>query len=152
MDTEEKPAAKAKPNDILDSVSIAAFDLDGRIFRTLWHSLTRTPDVALAGVKGDFSEYLSPIRVFVALFSFQFVVASLFGTPLAGSLEQLTVAIEPEGGGQASLGFANWDTMVRCQCSAFGSCSGTTQRPVGVDRAGVTGSTLSSLRSTPGSS
>tara|TARA_Y100001933_G_scaffold259698_1_gene310167 strand:+ start:454 stop:1269 length:816 start_codon:yes stop_codon:yes gene_type:complete len=96
LDTEEKPAAKAKPNDILDSVSIAAFDLDGRIFRTLWHSLTRTPDVALAGAKGDFSRYLSPIRVFVALFSFQFVVASLFGTPLAGSLDQLTVSLEPE--------------------------------------------------------
>ena len=96
LDNEEKPATKAKPNDILDSVSIAAFDLDGRIFRTLWHSLTRTPDVALAGAKGDFSEYLSPIRVFVALFSFQFVVASLFGTPLAGSLDQLTVAIEPD--------------------------------------------------------
>ncbi len=96
LDNEEKPATKAKPNDILDSVSIAAFDLDGRIFRTLWHSLTRTPDVALAGAKGDFSEYLSPLRVFVALFSFQFVVASLFGTPLAGSLDQLTVAVEPE--------------------------------------------------------
>ena len=62
------------------------------------------------------------------------------------------VAIEPEGGGQASLGFANWDTMVRCQCSAFGSCAGTTRQPVGAHRAGVTGSTLSFLRSTPGSS
>jgi hypothetical protein len=96
LDTEKKPEATAKPNDILDSVSIAAFDLDGRIFRTLWHSLIRTPDVALAGATGNYSQYLSPLRVFVALFSFQFVVASLFGTPLAGSLDQLTVSLEPD--------------------------------------------------------
>ena len=82
--------------DILDSVSIAAFDLDGRIFRTLWHSLVRTPDVGLAAVKGDFSRYLSPVRVFVALFGFQFVVASLFGTPLTGSLADLTINLEPD--------------------------------------------------------
>ena len=92
--TEEKQDTKSA--DILDSVSIATFDLDGRIFRTLWHSLVRTPDVALAGMTGDFSRYISPVRVFVALFSFQFVVASLFGTPLNGSLEDLASALSPE--------------------------------------------------------
>ena len=94
LTTEEKQDGKSA--DILDSVSIAAFDLDGRIFRTLWHSLVRTPDVALAALKADFSRYISPVRVFVALFSFQFVVASLFGTPLNGSLDALTVDLTPE--------------------------------------------------------
>jgi len=94
LSTEEKQDARSA--DILDSVSIAAFDLDGRIFRTLWHSLVRPPDVALAALKGDFSRYLSPVRVFVALFGFQFVVASLFGTPLTGSLEDLTSNLSAE--------------------------------------------------------
>jgi hypothetical protein len=76
--------------DVLDSISIAAFDLDARIFRTLWHSIVRTPDVALAAVQGDFSRYLSPVRVFVALFGLQFVVAALLGTPLTGTIDQFT--------------------------------------------------------------
>lgn len=94
MTTGEKQDGKSA--DILDSVSIAAFDLDARIFRTLWHSLVRTPDVALAALKGDFSRYISPVRIFVALFGFQFVVASLFGTPLTGSLDALTADLQPE--------------------------------------------------------
>lgn len=67
----------------IDSVTIAAFDVDARIFRTLWHSLVKTPDVTLAGLKGDYTVYLSPIRVFVALFGLQFAVAAIFGVPLA---------------------------------------------------------------------
>jgi len=94
LSTEEKQDGKSA--DILDSVSIAAFDVDGRIFRTLWHSLVRTPDVALDAMTGDFSRYISPVRVFVALFGFQFVVASLFGTPLTGSLDALTADLAAE--------------------------------------------------------
>lgn len=87
MTTEDKQSSRQA--DILDSISIAAFDLDGRIFRTLWHSLVRTPEVALAAARGDFSRYLSPIRVFVAMFGFQVIVASLFGTPLTMTWETL---------------------------------------------------------------
>lgn len=94
MSAEEKQ--QAGRNDVLDSITFAAFDLDGRIFRTLWHSLVRTPDVALAAVKGDFSRYLSPVRVFIALFGFQFVVAALFGAPLTLTLEQLAGHLEPD--------------------------------------------------------
>lgn len=84
-----------KPSDLLDTISFATFDLDARIFRTIWDSVLRTPDVAMAGAQSDYTRYLSPVRVFIALFSFQFVVAALFGTPLTGSLEQMTVNVEP---------------------------------------------------------
>jgi hypothetical protein len=84
-----------KPSELLDTISFATFDLDARIFRTIWDSVLRTPDVAMAGAQSDYTRYLSPVRVFIALFSFQFVVAALFGTPLTGSLEQMTVNVEP---------------------------------------------------------
>ena len=73
----------------LDSISIAAFDVDGRIFRTVWHSLIFAPRVALAGLKGDYSRYLSPLRVFVALFSMQFIIASLWGVPMTATVETM---------------------------------------------------------------
>ncbi|MHA6288327.1 hypothetical protein [Maricaulis sp. CAU 1757] len=76
--------------DALDGVTLAAFDVDMRIFRTMWHSLVHTPRVALAAIQGDFTTYLSPVRVFVALFSFQFLIAALFGMPLTMGLEHLT--------------------------------------------------------------
>jgi hypothetical protein len=87
-------------NEALDSISIAAFEVDARIFRTMWHSLNRTPDVVLAALKGDYSTYLAPLRVFVALFSFQFAFAAIVGTPLtltvtaivAGQPDSLTAA------------------------------------------------------------
>lgn len=94
MDADNK--SKSGRNEALDSISIAAFDLDSRIFRTVWHSLVRPPAVALAALEGDYTRYLSPVRIFVALFGFQFVVASLFGTPLTGSLEQLTIDLPPD--------------------------------------------------------
>lgn len=84
-----------KPSELLDTISFAAFELDARIFRTLWDSLLRTPTVAIAGAEGDYSRYLSPIRVFIALFGFQFVVAALIQYPLAGSIKQLTFGVDP---------------------------------------------------------
>ena len=94
MDNEEKP--KDRPSDLLDSISIAAFDVDGRIFRTVWHSLVRAPDVARAALAGDYTRYIAPIRLFVALFGLQFVIANLFDTPLTGSLSQLTPGVSPD--------------------------------------------------------
>lgn len=94
LDNEEKP--KDRSSDLLDSISIAAFDVDGRIFRTVWHSLVRAPDVAQAALSGDYTRYIAPIRLFVALFGLQFVVASLFGTPLTGDLSQLSAELEPD--------------------------------------------------------
>jgi hypothetical protein len=78
-------------NDVLDSVSVAAFDVDARIFRTLWHSMLKPADVALAGMQADYSIYLSPVRVFVAMFSIQFAIAALFGAPTALTIELLGV-------------------------------------------------------------
>lgn len=101
MDSEKPGKTKTesreaeKPSELLDSISFAAFELDARIFRTVWDSVLRTPDVAMAAAQSDYTRYLSPVRVFIALFSFQFVVAALFGTPLTGSLEQMTVNVEP---------------------------------------------------------
>ncbi len=46
--------------------------------------------VATAGMSRDYSRYLSPIRVFIALFSFQFFVAALFGTPITATIESIT--------------------------------------------------------------
>ncbi len=94
MDNEEKP--KDRSPDLLDSISIAAFDVDARIFRTIWHSLVRAPDVARAALAGDYSRYIAPVRLFVALFGLQFVIANIFDTPLTGSLEQLTPGVAPE--------------------------------------------------------
>ncbi|WP_203293697.1 DUF3667 domain-containing protein [Maricaulis parjimensis] len=94
MDNEEKP--KDRSSDLLDSISIAAFDVDGRIFRTVWHSLVRAPEVAQAALAGDYTRYIAPIRLFVALFGFQFVVASIFDIALTGSLEQLASSLTPE--------------------------------------------------------
>ncbi len=93
--TQTESREAEKPSELLDSISFAAFELDARIFRTVWDSVLRTPDVAMAGAQSDYTRYLSPVRVFIALFSFQFVVAALFGTPLTGSLEQMTVNVEP---------------------------------------------------------
>jgi hypothetical protein len=67
--------------DAFDSITIAAFDVDHRIFRSIWHTLVHTPGVGLAGLAGDYSTYLSPIRVFVALIGLQFTVAAIFGAP-----------------------------------------------------------------------
>ena len=95
-DRPERTRRANERRDALDSVSIAALDVDSRIFRTLWHSLVRAPVVARAALEGDYSRYISPVRVFVAMFGLQFVVASLFGTPLTGSLEQLSSGLPPE--------------------------------------------------------
>ncbi len=94
LDNEEKP--KDRSSDLLDSISIAAFDVDGRIFRTVWHSLVRAPDVAQAALSGDYTRYIAPIRLFVALFGLQFVVANVFNTPLTGNLDQLAGTLTPE--------------------------------------------------------
>ncbi|WP_300527889.1 DUF3667 domain-containing protein [Maricaulis sp.] len=93
----------AKPRDeqsrdALDSVTIAAFDVDSRIFRTMWHSLIRPNDVARSALSADYSRYLSPIRVFVALFSFQFAVAALFGAPIDFSFEAMMMGVPPDAG------------------------------------------------------
>lgn len=79
----------------LDSISLAAFDVDARIFRTLWHSIVRTPDVALAALKGEYDIYLSPIRVFVALISLQIVIAATVGLPMVLTVETMTTDLEP---------------------------------------------------------
>lgn len=84
-----------KRSDVLDSVSVAAFDVDARIFRTIWFSIFNPAQVALAGLQGDYAVYLSPIRVFVALFSLQFVIAALFGAPTALTIEMLAADLEP---------------------------------------------------------
>lgn len=92
-----KPDGKAVPgDDALDSIAIAAFDVDGRIFRTMWHSLIKAPDVVFAALQGDYSRYLSPVRVFVALFSFQFAFAAIIGTPLTVQLTPLAETIPPD--------------------------------------------------------
>jgi len=85
----------AGSQDALDSISVAAFEVDGRIFRTLWHSFTQPNAIARAALEADYQAYLSPVRVFVALFSFQFAIAALFGVPLESSLESLTVYVDP---------------------------------------------------------
>lgn len=94
----EDEASKARDEqsrDALDSVTIAAFDVDSRIFRTIWHSLIRPNDVARSALTADYSQYLSPIRVFVALFSFQFAVAALFGAPINYTLDAMVTGLPP---------------------------------------------------------
>jgi hypothetical protein len=73
--------------DTFDSITIAAFDVDHRIFRSIWHTLIHTPRVGLAGLGGDYSTYLSPIRVFVALIGLQFAVAAIFGAPATMNID-----------------------------------------------------------------
>ena len=80
----------------LDSMSVAVFDVDARIFRTMLDSFIKVPRVATAAIERDYSRYLSPIRVFIALLSFQFVVAALFGTPITASLDTMTARLSPE--------------------------------------------------------
>lgn len=79
--------------DTLDSISVAAFDVDSRIFRTMWHSLIRPNDVLAGTIAADYSMYLSPIRVFVALFSFQFAVAALFGVPIDVTFDTMMMGV-----------------------------------------------------------
>ncbi len=89
--------AKDKPDDRteqagdtpLDSLSIAVFDVDARIFRTMRDYFLKPVTVATAGIERDYTRYLSPIRVFFALFSFQFVAAALFGTPVTATIEAM---------------------------------------------------------------
>jgi hypothetical protein len=79
----------------LDSLSIAVFDVDARIFRTMRDYFLKPVTVATAGIERDYTRYLSPIRVFIALFSFQFVAAALFGTPVTATIESMT-ATDPD--------------------------------------------------------
>ena len=83
-------------NEALDAVTIAAFDVDARIFRTLWHSLVMPLDVAHDCLRGDFTRYISPVRVFLALFGLQFTVAAMFGTPLTPTVDTLTLNLSPD--------------------------------------------------------
>ena len=82
-----------KSRDTLDSISVAAFDVDSRIFRTMWHSLIKPNDVLAGAIAADYSMYLSPIRVFVALFSFQFAVAALFGAPIEFNFDTMMLGV-----------------------------------------------------------
>ncbi|OLF72236.1 hypothetical protein AWH62_10355 [Maricaulis sp. W15] len=100
-------AKRAKDSDTpLDSLSIAVFDVDARIFRTMRDCFLKPVAVATAGMSRDYALYLSPIRVFIALFSFQFVVAALFGTPLTATLESMTAS-------DADLDIAAWLASAR---------------------------------------
>lgn len=89
-DAEAPTQSGDRSYEALDTMAIAAFDVDARIFRTVWHSLTRPIEVMWAGCKADFSRYLSPVRVFLALFSLQVVIGSLVDFPTALTLEALT--------------------------------------------------------------
>lgn len=88
-------AADAK-RETLDSISVVAFDADARIFRSFWHSIIRPVAVCRSALSGDHSQYLSPIRVFVALFGFQLTFIALFGGPAGVSLAMLTPGIEED--------------------------------------------------------
>ena len=92
----DKDQANQTDYELINSLSVAAFDLDGRIFRTLWHSFIRAPEVALAAIKGDYTRYISPIRVVIALVGVQFAVAAIFGTPMTLSVETLSAGLEAE--------------------------------------------------------
>lgn len=72
--------------DAIDSLTIATFDVDARIFRTIWHSITMPVDVMWAACRADFTRYLSPIRVLVAIVSMQIVIGALVGYPTAPSV------------------------------------------------------------------
>ena len=91
----DEQARAGKSQDTLDSISVAAFEVDARIFRTLWHSFTQPNAIARAALEANYQTYLSPVRVFVALFSFQFAIAALFGVPVESSIESLTVTADP---------------------------------------------------------
>ncbi|MDF1768785.1 DUF3667 domain-containing protein [Maricaulis sp.] len=78
----------------LDSISIAAFDVDARIFRTMRDYFLSPVAVATAAIEHDYSRYLSPIRVYIALFSFQFVAAAIFGTPATATIETMTAGVD----------------------------------------------------------
>tara|TARA_R110000868_G_scaffold51823_1_gene163810 strand:- start:2062 stop:2814 length:753 start_codon:yes stop_codon:yes gene_type:complete len=92
----DKDQANQTDYELINSLSVAAFDLDGRIFRTLWHSFIRAPDVALAAIKGDYTRYISPIRVVIALVGVQFAVAAIFGTPMTLSVETISADLDAE--------------------------------------------------------
>ena len=78
----------------LDSISIAAFDVDARIFRTMRDYFLNPVAVATAAIEHDYSRYLSPIRVYIALFSFQFVAAAIIGTPATATIESMTAGVD----------------------------------------------------------
>jgi hypothetical protein len=86
--------------DAFDSITIAAFDVDHRIFRSIWHTLFHTPRVGQAGLAGDYSTYLSPIRVFVALVGLQFAVAAIFGAPATFTTEVFLAGMSIEASTQ----------------------------------------------------
>ncbi len=94
MVTDEK-RSRETDYQLVDSISVAAFDVDARIFRTLWHSIVRTPKVALAAIQGDYSRYISPIRVLVALLGLQFAAAAIFGAPTSVTIESLSANMDP---------------------------------------------------------
>lgn len=96
--TPEKPARKssAEAYEALDSISIATFDVDGRIFRTLWHTFLRPGDVAMASFTADFSQYISPVRVFVALFSMQFIIGATVDLPMIVNVDLLTQGFDDD--------------------------------------------------------
>ncbi|WP_297733727.1 DUF3667 domain-containing protein [uncultured Maricaulis sp.] len=104
-------AAKQDGDTPLDSLSIAVFDVDARIFRTMRDYFLKPVTVATAGISRDYSLYLSPIRVFIALFSFQFVAAALFGTPVTATIESMTAA-DPD------VDIDAWLTTARVQFEA----------------------------------
>ncbi|WP_417498028.1 DUF3667 domain-containing protein [Maricaulis sp.] len=82
--------------ELVNSISVAAFDVDARIFRTLWHSLIRAPGVTLAAIRGDYTRYISPVRVLIALFGIQFGLAAIFGSPMTPTVETLAPQVTPE--------------------------------------------------------
>ena len=91
----QEGSGKREGDTPLDSLSIAVFDVDARIFRTMRDYFLKPVTVATAGIERDYSRYLSPVRVFIALFSFQFVAAALFGTPVTATIESMT-ATDPD--------------------------------------------------------
>lgn len=95
--TPEKQVRKsnAEAYETLDSISIATFDVDGRIFRTLWHTFLRPGDVAMASFTADFSQYISPVRVFVALFSMQFIIGATVDLPMIVNVDLMTTGYDP---------------------------------------------------------
>jgi len=92
----DKERSNQKDYELIDSISVAAFDVDARIFRTLWHSVIRAPDVALAAIKGDYTRYISPVRVLIALFGIQLGLAALFGSPMTPTIESLAPQVTPD--------------------------------------------------------
>ena len=98
-DDRKKPVGGEEPArsyEALDTLSIAALDVDARIFRTVWHTITRPVEVMWAGCKADYRVYLSPVRVFLALFSLQVIVGSIVHYPTAPSLSALVEGMPPE--------------------------------------------------------